>query len=528
MALVGRSSRKESLEIPHRAGSARATGRVRVSEGVAYGVTAILSAVLAFVRAPIYTHWFEPAAYGEFSLVSAAAGLLSSIILAVFSNVLYRHYDRERRAGRLDAFLATLAGGTAGSLALLSVAALAAGRWLGLESSSAAVWVIVLTGIATFQALVSQVNRMEHQVAAFVVAKLVDPVWQLAAPLLFFAFGLGGFPALVSTAAVAGAGSLLVAGAWASPIIRRTNLRKAEAKALKAAVGYGLPLIPLALAGWMIASSNRYVIQHFLGSEATGVFSMGYTLASVPLGLFSGPLVMTIGPVVWERLNLQGSAQALGLVRRASSFFLALALPSALGLGLLADRIVEVLFSAAYAETVSVILPISLGSVFAGLQSFLVKPWELHESTRSVPVYVGVGALTNLGVNLWLVPRLGIVGAAWGSLAAYTVVAGLMVLVAQRKYRVWLLPGWRDTLSVAGACGVMALGLMMLRLMLPLPGAWGLTTLILAGAIAYTATLIALGSVLKCQLIKDLKKAGFGSVLKAFGRVFAHTQGRLV
>lgn len=505
--------------------SGKAAGRLRLSEGMAYGVTAILSAALAFVRAPLYTYWFEPATYGDFTLVSTGAGLLSSIVLAVFSNVLYRRYDAERRVGRLDTFLSTLTVGTVGSLVLVGLAAWAAGEWLRLQGSAAIAWLIVLTSILTFQSLVSQVNRMEHQVAAFVIGKLVDPVWQLGAPLLFLALGLSGFPALAGTAVTAAAGSLLVAAAWARPAIAGIDVGKTDRTVFRVALAYGLPLIPLALTGWVIASSNRYVIQYFLGSEATGVFSMGYSLASGPIGLLSGVIVMTVGPVVWERLNIRGSVEALALVRRASSLFLALGLPSAIGLGLLGDRIVSILFSTAYKGATVVILPTALGAVFSGLYSFLVKPWELHEATRVVPLYVGAGALVNLASNILLVPRLGIEGAAWGSLLAYGVVAVLMVSDAWRRYATWLLPDWKDTLSVAGASLVMAIAVMMLRAAVG-HGAGALLGVMGAGATVYLVSLLVIGFALKSGLLGALRATAVQPIRRFLARALPNNAGR--
>lgn len=489
----------------------KATGRLRASEGVAYGLTAVLSAALAFVRAPVYTHWFDPDAYGDYTLVSTGAGLLSSIVLAVFSNVLYRRYDAERRSGRLDSYLSTLMVGTAGSLTLMGLLVWFAGRLLGLQDGTSVLWLVLLTSVLTFQGLVGQVNRMEHQVTAFLVGKLIDPVWQLGAPLMLLAAGLGEFPALATVAVTAASGSLLVAGVWARKVLSGISIRKTNREVLSSALGYGLPLIPLAVAGWVIASSNRYVIQYFLGSEATGVFSMGYSLASMPIGLFSSVMVMTVGPVVWERANTRGGAEALALVRWSATLFMTLACPAALGLGLLGSRIVDALFAPTYDQASVVIFPVALGAVLSGLYSFLVKPWELHEATRRVPLYVGLGAVANLVINLLLVPRLGIAGAAWGSLIAYAAVTLVMTLDARRIYSTWLLPGGRDVLTIVAAGLVMALVVMRLEGVLG-DGLLAVAVLVGVGAIVYGVSLVVVGHVLRSEFQGSLRPILVGGI----------------
>ncbi|MBV8597686.1 MAG: polysaccharide biosynthesis C-terminal domain-containing protein, partial [Actinobacteria bacterium] len=51
-------------------------------------------------------------------------------------------------------------------------------------------------------------------------------------------------------------------------------------------------------------------------------------------------------------------------------------------------------------------------------------------------VVTGVGAAANIGLNFWLIPRYGMVGAAISAAAAYVVLFVTMTLYAQSVYRV--------------------------------------------------------------------------------------------
>ncbi len=498
-----------------------------MSEALAYGLATALSAILAFVRAPLYTHWFDPAAYGDFALLTSAAGLLSSVVLSVFSNALYRYYDQERRAGSLSTLISTSVVGSGIGVTVVVLVAIIWIQWLGLQTSISAPWLILLTTLMTLQGLVFQVNRMEHQVAGFVAGKLLDPSWQLAAPLLLLALGFTGFQSLVISTSSAVGASVLVTGVVAWPVLRQARLLKVTWGSLKIAVSYGLPLVALAFSAWVIASSNRYVIHRFLGAEATGVFSMGHALASGPIAFLSSALIMTVGPVVWERVNRQGPEEALRLVRRTATLFLILAVPSALGLGLLADDIVASLFSASYEEAHTVVLPVALGAVLFGLYNFLAKPWELHEATKWVPLYVGTGAAINVVTNLWLVPRMGIAGAGWGSLMSYGTVAATMVVEAQRRFGVRLLPGWTDLAPLTVGCIVMGLGVTFLDRILHSSGVARLAALVMLGAGMYIGTFILLGSRLKSELLNTLATRIRSSLRYAVARLTSGKRAQL-
>jgi O-antigen/teichoic acid export membrane protein len=60
----------------------------------------------------------------------------------------------------------------------------------------------------------------------------------------------------------------------------------------------------------------------------------------------------------------------------------------------------------------------------------------------------GIGALVNVGLNFWLVPRYGMVGAAIATAAAYVVLFVGMTLYAQRVYPVAY--QWRRIVTCVG------------------------------------------------------------------------------
>jgi O-antigen/teichoic acid export membrane protein len=101
----------------------------------------------------------------------------------------------------------------------------------------------------------------------------------------------------------------------------------------------------------------------------------------------------------------------------------------------------------------------------------------------------GLSMLVNVGLNLWLIPRYGIVGAGWSrTLATLLYFLGVYALVQTDLLRGekagWLRLAWRPLL----ATGLMAAVVWWLRdAWLPLP--------ILAGAAAYLGALLALGGV---------------------------------
>ena len=64
-------------------------------------------------------------------------------------------------------------------------------------------------------------------------------------------------------------------------------------------------------------------------------------------------------------------------------------------------------------------------------------------------IVTGIGAATNIGLNFWLIPRYGMVGAAISTAASYVVLFGAMALYSQSVYPVQY--QWRRITTAVGA-----------------------------------------------------------------------------
>ena len=71
-----------------------------------------------------------------------------------------------------------------------------------------------------------------------------------------------------------------------------------------------------------------------------------------------------------------------------------------------------------------------------GIYTIAATGLVIRSQTRWLPVSMGIAAATNVGLNLVLVPWIGYMGAAVGTLAGYVLLAALTGALAQRHYPV--------------------------------------------------------------------------------------------
>ena len=84
---------------------------------------------------------------------------------------------------------------------------------------------------------------------------------------------------------------------------------------------------------------------------------------------------------------------------------------------------------------------LSYGIVMQGLSHVVARLLLAIDAERDFVVAVSVSLVLNFGLNLWLIPRMGISGAAWATLIAYAVNISLYLIAAWR--RGYALP-WRN------------------------------------------------------------------------------------
>jgi O-antigen/teichoic acid export membrane protein len=105
---------------------------------------------------------------------------------------------------------------------------------------------------------------------------------------------------------------------------------------------------------------------------------------------------------------------------------------------------------------------VAIAALLAGLKSFYFDlAFQLGKSTTKQIFPVTLSAVVNVAANLWLIPRLGLMGAAWATLVA--VIVGLLYSVALGRGVLPLPVPWPEWLRVGLACAAMVVALLPLQ-----------------------------------------------------------------
>jgi len=219
--------------------------------------------------------------------------------------------------------------------------------------------------------------------------------------------------------------SIVLALIAVSIVWRVASLRGMRVRFVRTALGYGVPLIPHYLAHWSLGLVDRVILERFVPLAQVGIYSAGYQIGAAML-LASGAINNALIPL-FGRAN-RSDEGALRMLARVITYYVLAVSTLALVLSTFAREFVMILTPDAYQQAVQVVPLVVLGYLFLALYYPSMNVLTLMAGkTRFVGAMTGFAAGGNVALNLWLIPRIGIQGAAVSTAIAF---ACLFLLVS--------------------------------------------------------------------------------------------------
>jgi len=186
---------------------------------------------------------------------------------------------------------------------------------------------------------------------------------------------------------------------------------------IKAVLKYGWKAYLLTVVTFLNYRLDMLLVNGYLGAAAVGFYSVGVGLVE-KLWLVPSALSMALFPRLSAERDEERGRELASFLARSTLWLTGIA---ASVLVLLCQPIIVLLYSEAYVPAVQAAQILLVGIVaLAG-----ARPLINYLAGRGRPMlntYAGIVALVmNLGLNIGLIPKLGITGAAWASTVSYTV-----------------------------------------------------------------------------------------------------------
>lgn len=400
-----------------------------------YGVADVVPYLVNFLLLPVFTAYLSREDYGALGIL-LLFGVLTKIFFRMgldsgFFRIYYEQTtDRERKLLATTLFL-TAVGISVVLFALCAAGASAIGRALlgnGLPSSELVGFVLLValdTLLNTFAFVPMNLFRIQGRPQAFTVMTLFRSAINIGLKLLLVVNGFG--VAGVLWADVVASFLFVLA---LSPTLGRNLTSGFSWPLLKAAAAFGAPKVPHGLAHQILNLSDRKLIEVFSTLAATGLYHIGYMMGT-GVKFFLAAFELAWSPFVYAQLKKPAAPRTLARVATYAAVML-------FGTGLLnAVFGRELLFLMAEPrvhDAHPVIPVIVLAYLTQGVFALTSIGIGISKKTVYFPVITFSAAALNVILNILWIPKYGLLGAAWATVAGYALMASLGVYLGNKHY----------------------------------------------------------------------------------------------
>ena len=397
------------------------------------------------VSFPIFTRIFSKEQYGLFSLIGVTVSLLAPLSALGANRAILRFYEKYKQQQSLPIFLSTLLisivifGFLVSFFALtgckiLSFYCLSA-KYAFLPFGLALIWMIAQNLFVLF----NMAYRLEGKIISYNINGIIRKYggMLIAVSLVLIFNSLTSYYAGILVA------ECLIVFVLAFLFFKKTNLFSLSQgifskEIFVVSAKYGIPLSLSAISIMLFNSGDRYIIAAFMTSKDVAVYSVGYNLCGYAKELIVSPLNLALLPVVFKLWEKKKIDELSGLLTSTIKYFLMLAIPICFISILVSSDLITVLASDKYKESAQVV-PIVLAGVFLhGLDFPFSVGLHLVKKTKVFLYVMSIAALLNIGLNIFAVPKFGIMGAAYTTLVSYIFYISVFYFISRRYFKVQL------------------------------------------------------------------------------------------
>lgn len=381
----------------------------------------VVQGVVGVLTLLVFTRLLTAEQFGHYALAFAVFSLAHVAVFTWVEAAMARFWAAQPTPEAMRAHYATLYR-TFGLLCLVYAPVAAAAVWLWPLSPPLKFAVAVgLAGVPIRSAfrLLQERQRAEGTVVAAAGLDMAVTIGGFTVGLVAALMGLGGAAPVIGLAVAP-----FLVGLIFTPLeAAKARGGSYEPQRARDYAVYGYPIAASLILALVLSSTDRILLAAFLDEAAVGAYHAGYSLANRTLDVIFIWLGAASGPALVMALERGGPSGLQTAAREQAGTFVLIALPAAAGLALVAQPLAGLIIGEAMRDEAARITPlVALAALLAGLTTYYFhQAFTLGRRTVLLLVAMAVPAGANVLLNLVLIPRMGVTGAALATALSFGV-----------------------------------------------------------------------------------------------------------
>lgn len=204
-----------------------------------------------------------------------------------------------------------------------------------------------------------------------------------------------------------------------------------DVKLLKKILAYSWPIMVAGLAYVINENLDKFLIKRMIGAYEMGIYSACYKLA-IFMNLYIMAFRLGAEPFFFNQSDKKNAQHTYALIM---NYFVIIGALVFIGIVAYID-VLKHFINPNYWGALAIVPVVLLANLFLGIYYNLAVWYKLTDKTRFGMYFSIIGAIITVILNVWLIPTIGIMGAAYATLIAYFCMAVISYLVGKKYYPV--------------------------------------------------------------------------------------------
>lgn len=395
----------------------------------------VVPAIASFAAIYCFTRLMSTEEYGYYALVLSTMTLLNAVFFYWLQVSIPRLMPQATREGKPDALKMTSYAAYGFMSFLLVMGSLVLIGFIPNANMQYVAWLAVPLALARAALNMNQAfHRSALNIKRYNLLECGQSILGLGIGLFMVYFWhLGVMGAIIGM--VAGMVIMLVVDIG---VLLKLRPSRFDREILRDFIQFGWPLVMSFALGFIISSSDRYLIEHFRDAGEVGIYAAGYSLMDRIATIVFMIVATASFPLTVHKLEQEGEESARQQTYNNGVALLVLALPACAGLVLTTEQLAAVLIGEEFRAGAIQVMPwVAASALFNGMSlHYFDHAFHLAKKPLLLTLTQGPVAAFNITANLILIPKYGYMGAAYSTAASYLLQMTMSVLVGRRVFKI--------------------------------------------------------------------------------------------
>ncbi len=386
-----------------------------LKKSIFYLPSQVIPAIAGTIIIYLYSSTFTPDKYGTYSIYLISLNFINLILFMWINQSILRYYNEYKLKKKINTIITTsLTYMGIVNLLLLSITII----WIIIMDISWELIVICLYFIfLSYFNYINNLLRIEQKIfrrsiniILFSIGHLIlfivltNVIEKISYMYIFISYSINLFIIIILNYRI---------------LINKYEYKSINIKLLKEIFYYGFPLIFVAFFMSILSMSDRYMILFYIGKEGVGIYTPFYDMFNKGFSFIYLFFILAGYPIILDKWENTKSKKVISqIVKKMMFVYIIFIIPVVIAIILFDDILVQ-FFNESYRSGGKIIIWISLGFALYGLTVFINKGIELNKDTKKLALMVIASGLINIILNICLIPRYGIEGAAIATFLSY-------------------------------------------------------------------------------------------------------------